>query len=382
MKRQYFLDQITRQFKVHSVCAILGPRQIGKTTLAKEYAKNYRSVSFFDLENPFDLAKLVNPMLALNQLETDLIVIDEIQRRPELFPVLRVLVDEKPRKFLILGSASRDLIKQSSETLAGRIGYVELTPFTLAEVKDNDALIMRGGFPRSYLAPSLAESYDWRQQYVATFMERDIPNLGFDIPPMLMRRLWMMLAHNHGNILNASDIGRSLSITHHTVRKYIDILVGTFMIRLLQPWFENISKRQVKSPKVYIRDVGLLNIFLNISNKESLLNYPALGAVWEGFVLQEIINQYHVRSEECFFWSTQSGAELDLLLFRQGKRLGFEFKYTDSPGMSKSMHIALQDLKLDHLYVVHPHMETFPLAHNVTAMGMDVLIAGMLPFSD
>lgn len=213
-------------------------------------------------------------------------------------------------------------------------------------------------------------------------MERDIPNLGFDVPPMLMRRLWMMLAHNHGNILNASDIGRSLSITHHTVRKYIDILVGTFMIRLLQPWFENISKRQVKSPKVYIRDTGLLNVFLNIQNKESLLNYPALGAIWEGFALEEIINQYHVRAEECFFWSTQSGAKLDLLLFRQGKRLGFEFKYTDGPTMSKSMYIALEDLTLDHLYVVHPHMETFPLAQNVTAMGMGALIAGKLPFSD
>lgn len=382
MKREYFLDQITRQFRVHSVCALLGPRQIGKTTLAKEYAKNYKNVSFFDLENPFDLAKLVNPMLMLSQLETDLIVIDEIQRRPELFPVLRVLVDEKPRKFLILGSASRDLIKQSSETLAGRIGYIELTPFTLAEVKDNDSLIIRGGFPRSYFASSLVESYDWRQQYITTFMERDIPNLGFDVPPMLMRRLWMMLAHNHGNILNASDIGRSLSITHHTVRKYIDILVGTFMIRLLQPWFENISKRQVKSPKVYIRDTGLLNVFLNIQNKESLLNYPALGAIWEGFALEEIINQYHVRAEECFFWSTQSGAKLDLLLFRQGKRLGFEFKYTDGPTMSKSMYIALEDLTLDHLYVVHPHMETFPLAQNVTAMGMGALIAGKLPFSD
>lgn len=377
MERSYFLDQIDLQFSVHSVCAILGPRQVGKTTLAKEYAKRYQSAHFFDLENPADLARLDNAMLMLRGIESDFIVIDEIQRRPELFPILRVLVDEKPRKFLILGSASRDLIQQSSETLAGRIGYIELTPFGLSETEDSKKLMLRGGFPRSYLAPSLEKSYIWRQEYITTFMERDIPMLGFDIPPALMRRLWMMLAHNHGNILNASDIGKSLGISYHTVRKYIDILVGTFMVRLLQPWFENISKRQVKSPKVYIRDIGLLNTLLNLSTAEDMFIYPRLGALWEGFALEEVINQYHVRAEECCFWATQGGAELDLLIFKHGKRLGFEFKYTDAPGMTKSMYAALEDLKLDHLYLVHPHEKTFPLSSKVTAIGMDRLIQGI-----
>lgn len=377
MQRPYFLSQIDRQFRVHSVCGILGPRQVGKTTLAREYAKQFQSVYFFDLENPLDLARLDNPMLFLSSVTSDLIVIDEIQRRPELFPILRVLVDEKPRKFLILGSASRDLIQQSSETLAGRIGYIELPPFGIAETKNSEELLIRGGFPRSYLAKTLQDSYDWRQAYITTFMERDILSLGFDIPPVLMHRLWMMLAHNHGNILNSTDIGRSLSITHHTVRKYIDILAGTFMIRLLQPWFENISKRQVKSPKVYVRDVGLLNVLLTLRTPENQLVYSKLGALWEGFVLEEVINQYHVTTEECFFWATQGGAELDLLIFKDGKRLGFEFKYTDSPKITQSMHIAFDDLNLDHLYLVHPHAHTFPLSKTMTAVGMDTLIVGI-----
>lgn len=377
MQRPYFLSQIARQFKVHSVCGILGPRQVGKTTLAREYAKQFQSVHFFDLENPLDLARLDNPMLFLSSLTSDLIVIDEIQRRPELFPILRVLVDEKPRKFLILGSASRDLIQQSSETLAGRIGYIELPPFGLSETKNGEQLLMRGGFPRSYLATTVQESYDWRQAYITTFMERDIPSLGFDVPPVLMHRLWMMIAHNHGNILNSTDIGRSLSITHHTVRKYIDILAGTFMIRLLQPWFENISKRQVKSPKVYVRDVGLLNTLLTLRTPENQLIYSKLGALWEGFALEEVINQYHVTTEECFFWATQGGAELDLLIFKDGKRLGFEFKYTDSPKITQSMRTAYADLNLDHLYLVHPHAQTFPLSETMTAIGMNALIAGI-----
>jgi len=377
MQRPYFLSQIARQFRVHSVCGILGPRQVGKTTLAREYAKQFQSVHFFDLENPLDLARLENPMLSLSSLTSDLIVIDEIQRRPELFPILRVLVDEKPRKFLILGSASRDLIQQSSETLAGRIGYIELPPFGISETKNSEQLLSRGGFPRSYLATTLQESYDWRQAYITTFMERDIPSLGFDIPPALMHRLWMMLAHNHGNILNSTDIGRSLSITHHTVRKYIDILAGTFMIRLLQPWFENISKRQVKSPKVYVRDIGLLNTLLTLRTPENQLIYSKLGALWEGFALEEVINQYHVATEECFFWATQSGAELDLLVFKDGKRLGFEFKYTDFPKITQSMRTACADLNLDHLYLVHPHAQTFPLSETMTAIGMNTLITGI-----
>lgn len=374
MKRTLFLDKIDFQYKIHSICALLGPRQVGKTTLAKQFAQNFPNVYFFDLENPFDLARLENPMLTLSNIQSDLIVIDEIQRRPELFPVLRVLVDEKKRKFLILGSASRDLLQQSSETLAGRIGYIELTPFSITETKEYKKLWLRGGFPVSYLADSNKESYVWRQAYISTYMERDIPSLGFNIPPLQMRRLWMMLAHNHGNILNMTEIGKSLSITNHTVRKYVDILTGTFMVRLLEPWFENISKRQVKTPKVYIRDSGLLHTLVGIQNDEELQVYPRLGASWEGFALEEIIKSYDAQPEECFFWATQSGAELDLLIVKDGKRIGFEIKYSDTPKITKSMMIALQDLSLDHVYVIHPHSGAFPLADKITAQGLELFI--------
>lgn len=377
MNRQHFLEQIDFQLSIHSVCALLGPRQVGKTTLAKAYAKKFSSVHILDLENPFDLARLENPMLTLSNIHADLIVIDEIQLRPDLFPVLRVLVDEKPRKFLILGSASRDLLRQSSETLAGRIGYLELPPFSITETHEHDMLWLRGGFPRSYLADSNPKSYAWRQAYISTFMERDIPNLGFNIPAVLMKRVWMMFAHHHGNILNSSEIGKSLDITHHTVRKYLDILAGTFMVRQLQPWFENISKRQVKSPKIYIRDSGILHALVNVQTHEELQVYPKLGASWEGFALEEIIKFYEMQADDCYFWSTQSGAELDLFIIKDGKRLGFEFKYTDFPKITKSMHIALQDLALDHLYVVYPHDATFPLAEKITALGLKGLGASI-----
>ncbi|MFA6262904.1 MAG: ATP-binding protein [Candidatus Babeliales bacterium] len=370
MKRALFLEKIDFQFEIHSLCGLLGPRQVGKTTLAHQFAEKIPNAYFLDLENPADLARLENPMLALSALQSDLIIIDEIQRRPDLFPVLRVLVDEKPRKFLILGSASRDLLQQSSETLAGRIGYVELTPFSLTEVDDRQKLWLRGGFPRSYLATSERASYAWRQSYISTFMERDIPNLGFNIPAALMKRLWVMLAHNHGNILNMSEIGAALGVSHHTVRTYVDILEGTFMVRLLLPWFENIGKRQVKSPKIYLRDSGILHTLLGIHDNNELQEYYRLGAAWEGFALEEIIKKYQAQPEECFFWSTMSGAELDLLIVQDGKRLGFEIKYTDAPKLTKSMMSALQDLKLDHLYVIHPQHQTFPLAANVTAQGL------------
>jgi predicted AAA+ superfamily ATPase len=371
MDRLFFNNQIDFQFEIHSVCGLLGPRQVGKTTLAKKYSRHYARVHFFDLENPIDLARLENPMLTLTNLQSDLIIIDEIQRRPELFPILRVLVDEKPRKFLILGSASRDLLQQSSETLAGRIGYIELPPFSISETKEEKKLWLRGGFPRSYLASSDEQSYAWRQSYITTFLERDIPNLGFNIPPLLMRKLWMMLAHYHGQILNASEIGKSLSISHHTVKKYLDILSGTFMIRLLTPWFENISKRQVKSPKIYLRDSGLLHALFGLHNEDQLQVYPKLGASWEGFALEEIIKEYRASSEECYFWATQAGAELDLMIIKDGKRIGFEFKHTDFPKVTPSMRIALETLKLDHLYVIFPYTHSsFPLADKITARGL------------
>lgn len=373
MKRLHFLEEIEFQFKIHSVCGLLGPRQVGKTTLAKQYIHDIPNVSYFDLENPVDITRLENPMLTFSNLQSSFIVIDEIQRNPDLFPVLRVIVDEKPRKILILGSASRDLVQHSSETLAGRIGFIELSPFSLAETKDQKRLFLRGGFPNSYLANSDAESFAWRQAYISTFMERDIPNLGFFIPAVQMRRLWMMLAHNHGNILNMAEIGKSLGLTQHTVRKYVDILTGTFMVRLLEPWHENISKRQIKSPKIYIRDSGLLHALLGIHNENELQVYPKLGALWEGFAVEEVIKKYQARPEECFFWGTQGGAELDILLIKEGKRIGFEIKYTDTPRVTKSMLVALEDLHLNHLYVVYPHETSFPLSDKITAVGLQGL---------
>ncbi len=374
IKRTYFLEQIDFQYTIHSVCGLLGPRQVGKTTLAKQYAQQYDNVHFIDLENPVDLARLQNPMMNLSELESDLIIIDEIQRVPELFPILRVLVDERPRKFLILGSASRDLLQQSSETLAGRIGYIELTTFAVSEVHEQKKLWLRGGFPRSFQAKSNEESYAWRQAYISTFMERDIPNLGFNIPPKQMRRLWMMLAHNHGNMLNYSDIGGSLGITHHTVRNYTEILAGTFMVRILEPWFENISKRQVKTPKIYIRDSGLLHTLLGIQNMEDLQVYPRLGASWEGFALEEIIKIIHAQPEVCFFWAVQSSAELDLLIIKNGKRIGFEFKYADAPTITKSMITALNDLNLDHLYVIYPQKISYSLTDKISVQGLETAV--------
>lgn len=379
MERRYYFEQIEFQLKIHTLCGLLGAHQVGKTTLAREYSKKSDlPVLFFDLENPTDLARLENPMLTLERITNTLIIIDEIQLRPDLFPVLRVLADqhEKKRKFLILGSASRDLIQHSSETLAGRIGYIELPPFSLIETKQEETLWLRGGFPPSYLAQTDEMSFAWRQAYIKTFLERDIPLLGFQIPPEHMRRFWLMLSHYHGQILNSSDLGRSLQISDHTVRRYIDILVGTFMIRQLHPWFENMSKRQVKSPKIYFRDCGILYALLGINDLNALHIHPKIGTFWEGFALEEIIKQFHA-SDESYFWATQSGAELDLLIVKEGKKIGFEFKYVDAPKITKSMRIANEDLKLDHLYLVYPGKHTFPLADGMTALGVESLKSGL-----
>ncbi|MGE3954825.1 MAG: ATP-binding protein [Parachlamydiales bacterium] len=374
MKRPKYLKQIEIQLKVHPVCGLLGPRQVGKTTLAQMFieANGHQKVYRFDLENPLDLAKLDNPMLALSKLKDCLIVIDEIQLRPNLFPVLRVLVDEKGagRRFLIVGSASRDLIRQSSETLAGRIGYIELMPFSLSESDHLPLLWLRGGFPRSFLAQSDEESFLWRQALVQTFLERDIPSLGFRIPPAQLRRFWLMLAHYHGQLFNASELARSLQISAPTVRHYLDILAGTFMVRVLTPWYENLGKRQIKSPKIYFRDSGLLHTLVGVHNERELDTHPKLGAFWEGFALEEVIREKGAAIEECYFWATQSGAALDLLLLQGGKRIGYEFKYSDQPKLTASMKTAMADLKLEHLYVVSPGDHHFPLAEGVTACGL------------
>jgi hypothetical protein len=379
MIRKNYLHKIKETFQVHPVCALLGARQVGKTTLAHQFInktiKNPKNVHFFDLEDPLDLARLENPMLTFSALEEGLIVIDEIQRKPELFPILRVLVDKKNNttKFLILGSASRDLISQSSETLAGRIGYIELPPFSLSEVENSTKLFMRGGFPRSYLAQTESNSYNWRRNYITTFLERDIPNLGFSIPPQQMRRFWMMLAHYHGQILNVSNLANSLNLSSHTIKKYIDILCGTFMIRTLQPWFENIKKRQIKTPKLYFRDSGILFALLTLETKKQILSYPNLGAFWEGFAVEEIIRITEASHDEYFFWATQSGAEVDLFITKGGKRFGFEFKHTDKPSMTKSMHSGIENLKLNHLFLIYPGDKLFPLSETVTACGLDTI---------
>lgn len=377
MERTIYLELIARQFLVHEVCAILGARQVGKTTLAHQFSEKYehQKVIFFDLENSVNLAALNNPLLVLSQYAGFLIVIDEIQRRPDLFPVLRVLADDpqKRYKFLILGSASRDLIHQSSETLAGRIGYIYLPPFTFFETHATSTLLLRGGYPKSFLAVSDRASLDWRNAYITTFLERDLAAIGFDISPQVMHKFWMMLCAYHGQMFNANEISTSLMIANKTAVRYLDILAGTFMIRILQPWFENIKKRQTKTPKIYFRDPGIFNALAAIHSLLDLDNSPKIGALWEGFALEQIIACFQIPAEHCYFWSTHNDAELDLLIFKDGKRIGFEFKYTDNPKITKSMNIALVDLKLDHLYLIFPGSMKFPMDEKITACGFELL---------
>ncbi|MBP9725860.1 MAG: ATP-binding protein [Gammaproteobacteria bacterium] len=377
MKRTFYLHQIAKMFNVHPISALLGPRQCGKTTLAKMYASEKEQVHFFDLEDPTDLYRLQTPKLALANL-TGLVVIDEIQKIPDLFSYLRVLVDNNPNvQLLILGSASRDLIRQSSETLAGRIGYIELTPFSLQEVFDQEKLLLYGGFPRAYLADSWESSVQWLKSYISTFLERDIPNLGIQIPPEMLRRFWLMLAHYHGGIFNASEIARSLQISGPSTRRYLDILTGTFMVRQLSPWFANIKKRQVKQPKIYFKDSGIYHALVGVTTKEALNTYAKLGSSWEGFALEEIIRVHRAVPEECYFWATHSGAELDLLIVQEGKKHGFEFKYSDVPRLKASMMTAFEDLNLDSLTVIYPGDKNFQLSEShssIIACGLSLYV--------
>jgi predicted AAA+ superfamily ATPase len=375
MLRQQFLSLIEKHFQIHKVCALLGPRQCGKTTLSQQFAhlKQIPKMNIFDLENPLDLQRLEEPLLSLQDLK-GYVIIDEIQYKPNLFPILRVLVDKTDIKFLVLGSASRDLIKQSSETLAGRIGYIEMTPFTLSEVSEISRLWLRGGFPLSYLADNEELSFLWRQNYIRTFLERDIPNLGFGAPTMQLRKFWIMLCHYHGGIFNASELGNSLSISYHTAKSYLDILEGTFIVRVLKPWYENLKKRQVKTPKIYFRDSGIYHTLLGLNNHESLVTSPKIGASWEGFALEQIIRYYNAEPEECYFWSSHGIAEIDLLIFTNGKRIGFEFKYTDTPKITSSMKISMEDLKLDQIKVIFPGDIRFKLSDKIEAVGLRGLV--------
>ncbi len=376
--RDKHLHHLNSLLKTNPVTALIGARQVGKTTLARMAAQRRRgSVTFLDLENPEDLARLEDPMLALKSLH-GLIVLDEIQRLPSLFEVLRVLVDrpENNIRFFLLGSASPELLRQSSETLAGRIAYHTLPGFSLDEVGIGryESLWLRGGFPRSFLAGTDAESHEWRWNFIRTFLERDLPQLGIGIRSVTLRRFWTMLAHYHGQVWNSSEFARSFGVADTTIRSYLDILTASFVVRQLPAWSENISKRQVKSPKVYITDSGLLHTLLNLRTPEDLLSHPKVGASWEGFIIGEIIQHLGVREGEAFFWATHSGAELDLLVVRGQRRLGFEVKHTVSPTLTKSMRQAFQDLKLERLDVIHMGDHTFPLGEGIRAVTVTRLL--------
>ena len=373
--RPVYLTQLSRAVRRSPITALLGPRQCGKTTLARMFAKE-RTTVFFDLESQPDLNRLQNPQLMLGSLR-GLVIIDEIQAMPELFRVLRVLVDRpenKPR-FLILGSASPDLVKNASETLAGRVEFVELSGFDLQEAGTNLATVLwlRGGFPRSFLASSDDDSLAWREAFIQTFLARDIPQLGIAVPPATMRRFWTMLAHYHGQIWNASELGRSLDLSDKTVRSYLDILTGTFMIRQLQPWYENLSKRQVKAPKIYLRDSGLLHALLNLSDFQTLHGYSRMGASWEGYAIEQVLQS--VRPAQAFFWATHTGAEVDLFFLSHGRRYGVECKFSETPKMTKSMNQAVESLNLARLWVIYPGEDAYPLSKQISVWPLKDIVS-------
>lgn len=346
--------------------ALLGPRQCGKTTLARVFAED-KQVTRFDLESQPDRQRLQNPELALGML-SGLVILDEIQLVPELFNVLRVLVDrpDSQTRFLVLGSASPDLVRNVSETLAGRVEFVELAGFDLRETgtAEWETLWLRGGFPRSFLADSDEDSVAWREGFIRTFLERDLPQLGIAIPAAAMRRFWTMLAHYHGQTWNASELARSMGLSDKTVRSYLDILTGAFLVRQLQPWHENLGKRQVKAPKVYLRDSGLLHSLLNLPDRSSLWMHPRVGASWEGFALEQVLRL--VNPSEAFFWATHNGSEVDLFFVIRGRRYGIEIKFNEAPKVTRSMHVALQDLNLDHLWIIYPGQHSYPAHEKIT----------------
>ncbi len=374
ISRATYLVRLRKLFSQFPVVCLLGARQVGKTTLARQFAAATAGARMhYDLEDPDDVARLADPILELRP-RRGLIVLDEIQRRPDLFPVLRVLADERlaRRKFLVLGSAAPHLLRQSSETLAGRIAYVDLGPFAMHEIPANrhERLWQRGGFPGSFLARSDAQSLLWLRGFRQTFIERDIPSLGIPYSPSApaLARFWTMLAHVHGEVLNWSELGRSMGVSDLTVKRYTDVLEGALVVRQLKPWHENISRRQVKSPKLYFRDSGMLHAQLGIRSMSELLTHPRCGASWEGFIIEQLRAALGLESDECYFWRTETGTELDLLVVRGRGRWGFEVKRTTSPKLTASMRSALTDLHLDHLWLIHAGNETFPLAPGATAL--------------
>lgn len=370
---------VKKNLKDFPVVAILGPRQCGKSTLAKRIISLRKKSVYLDLELESDLRKIADPELFLSHHEDKLVCIDEIQRVPDFFKVLRGVIDQKRRngRFLILGSASRDLIRQSSETLAGRICYMDLTPFLFSEISNTGKadlmkLWTRGGFPESLLSRSNQSSVTWRENFIRTYLERDIPQLGFNIPARTLKRLWTMLAHSHGQILNSSRLGESIGVSHTTIRSYLDILSQTFMIRLLQPFHANVKKRLIKSSKVYIRDSGILHSLLGIGNKNDLFGHPVFGSSWEGFSLENILAAYP--GYEPYFYRTSSGVEIDLVLEKSKKRIAFEFKSSKCPALSKGFYQALKDLSIDRAYIVSPVDEQYLLKQRVTVAPLHAFI--------
>jgi len=363
---------VRRRLRESPVVALLGARQVGKTTLARQVAERFGApTTRFDLEDPRDLARLADPMLAL-RAHRGLVVLDEIQRRPDLFPVLRVLVDRRPlpARFLVLGSASPALLRQGAESLAGRIAFHELRPLSLDEVGVThlERLWRRGGFPRSFISRTEQASDEWRRDFVRTFLERDIPQLGLRIPAAALRRFWEMLAHLHGQILNTSELARAFGVADTTIRRYLETLEATFVVRTLRPHHANIAKRQVKAPKVYVSDSGLLHYLLDVRSQHDLERHPKVGASWEGFLIESVTAHLGCRPEHCFFWATHGGAELDLLVVAGRRKLGFEFKRTTAPRVTPSMRAAVADLGLERLDVIHAGDATFQLQKRIRAV--------------
>lgn len=368
--RQKRLEEVRSGLERAPVVALLGARQTGKTTLAREIATG--DATFFDLERSLDRQALAAPERVLGSLE-GLVVLDEVQTMPELFRPLRVLADRDPppARFLILGSASPDLVKGAAETLAGRVAFVHLGGFDITETgaAESRDLWIRGGFPRSYLAKSEAASYAWRQDFIDTFLSRDAAEFGISLPPEQLRRFWTMLAHLHGGTLNAAELGRALSIDQKTASRYVDILTGAFLLRRLPPWFENAGKRIVKSPKIYVRDSGLLHALLGLRSERDVLAHPRFGASWEGFALEQIVALLRA-DRDAYFWGTHGGAELDLLVVVGGRRYGFEIKFVDAPRITRSMRVALDDLRLERLFVVFPGTRSIALDERIEALAL------------
>ena len=379
IERIQHLNALRRLIAGNPVAALLGARQVGKTTLAREFSRQRSGpVHFFDLESSSDLAQLADPLLALSDLR-GVIVLDEVQRRPDIFPALRVLADRSPRpaRFLVLGSASPQLLRQSSESLAGRIAYYELPGLTLAETAPQPTrrLWLRGGFPRAYTIRSHAQSYEWRSNFIRTFLERDMPALDIRLPSRTLDRFWAMLAHYHAQVWNGAELARAFAVSQHTVRRYLDALEDTFMVRSLRPWSANLKKREVKTPKIYIRDSGLLHRLLNIATVADLERHPKVGASWEGFIIENLIALLGADPRQCYFWATHTGAEIDLLVPTSGAKLrGFEVKRTTAPQVTRSMHSALEALQLDGIDVIHAGERTFPLAKRIRAVAAERLL--------